>query len=150
MGFLRRPPAQFLGLGAVWGVVAFLMALAKVSGVALVLYLLIAATAFAAGYAARAAGRRPAWHGAGAGALYGVIGALAVFASPITASELRRALQARHVSTGTSTLLHVVNSPAVHLVSVVASGLVWGLVGLILGAIGGAVAGGAEASRRAV
>ena len=149
---LRRPFGMYLGIGIVLGAVALALALGKVSGLGVVLDVLIAATTFAAGFAARARGGHPAWSGAGVGAVYGIVLGIRSFFQKTTASELRSALEKAHRTSPVrmSRLLSIANSPLVHLGSLALTVIIFGVVGLIIGAIAGAIAGGREQQARAV
>ena len=152
MGILRRPPSMYLAIAVALGVVALLLALANVTGLAVVLDILVAATTFAAGYAARTRAGHPAWSGAGAGVAYGIVSGIGVFFHKVTASELKTALEKTHRASplSMSQLLAISNSPGAHLGSLAVSSIFFGLLGLVLGAIAGAIAGGREQERRAV
>lgn len=152
MDILRRPVGTYIVIGAVLGVVSLLLGLAKASGLGPVLDILIAATAFAAGFSARTRAGHPAWSGAGVGAVYGVVSGIQAFLRTTTASELKTALQKTHRTSPVSMgkLLTIVNSPVAHLGSLMVAAIIFGLVGLILGAIAGGVAGGREQQRRVV
>jgi hypothetical protein len=148
---LRRPVATYVVIGLVLGVLSLILALAKVTGLGMVFNLLIAATAFAAGYAARIQAGHPAWSGAAAGLAYGVASGFQAFLRKVTASQLKAALEDVHRSNplSTSQLLAIVNSPGAHVGSLLLSAVLYALAGLVLGAIGGAIAGGRGARRRA-
>ena len=152
MDVLRRPLGAYVVGGVVLGLVSLVLALAKVKGLAPLVDILIAATAFAAGFAARARAGHPAWSGAAAGAAYGVVSGLRAFLQKTTASELKAVLQRTHRSSplSTSQLLAITNSPGAHIASLAVSAIVFALLCLVLGAVAGAIAGGREQQRRAV
>jgi hypothetical protein len=150
---LRRPLGTYVIIAVVLGVVSLVLALAKVTGVDVVLYVLLAATAFAAGYAARTRSGHPAWSGAGAGVAFGIVSGIAAFFRKTTESQLKAALEKENRTISAASMskaLAVVNSPVVHVGSVLLSAVLFGLLGLILGAVAGAIAGGGEGQRRAV
>jgi len=146
MDILRRPVGTYIVIAVVLGVVSLLLVLGKVTGLSAVLNILIAATVFAAGFAARTRSGHPAWSGAGVGVAYGAVSGIQAFLQKVTMSELRTALLDVHRTSpvSMSRLLVIVNSPGAHLGRLVVSAIVYGLLGLILGAIAGAIAGGRE------
>ena len=148
MEVLRRPLGTYIAVAVVLGVLFLLIVLGKVTGLNVVLDILIAATAFAAGFAARTRSGHPAWSGAAVGVVYGAVSGIRAFLQKVTMGQLRSALQSVHRTSpvSMSRLLAIVNAPAAHLGSLLVSAVLFGLLGLILGAIAGAIAGGSGRS----
>ncbi|MCY0880657.1 MAG: hypothetical protein OWS74_01560 [Firmicutes bacterium] len=137
MNFMEWPIKRFYIVAVILGALALLNSIAfRQKGVGVVfsilLDLLMLATAYLAGSAARKAQRKSAWTSAGIGAVFGAFIGMAGFFIKFTAANLgphHYTPQEQHL------LLTMANSPTTHIFSLLLSIVLYGVLALLIGAL---------------